>query len=633
MTMNPGLRGASLPSRTPFGAIDLAVYVLILVLCALPFFLIERSPDFVNSDVHYVDLADSLLRSRSYSANFTHEGLVPPGLPLILASTCATLGCTHDIFTRTMPVFLALGLLLSYEVLRRQRGRLIATVSCLILASSPSIFPWVTSRLWPIFPYFCVSMMILLLIPKLEASQWPARTLLLGVALCLLLLAALTLESIGLALVAAILAWLAFSLLLKPASARLLLKRFLPIALVALAAEGLWMQQGGNVKEWPLPGFPGGYLSQLKLKDGNYPESGYATPRDVLLRIEKNLRESSIFLGEALFRRWINPSWTSLVPTGLVLLVLCGLASALWRSDSRLCALYFIFFEGVYLLWPWFSGVVRFAVAVLPLACLYLAEGVLALQQWSREYPRRVGALFLPVSLALAFFAAHEGWFAGAGHGFQAKFSAVCWILGAFLCLRLVWRGPLSFPPGLSWMRRPFSLGRLSLHPVRVMAGLAATYLVSTGVAAEISTGRENLVSGLAMFENAPEIQAARWIASHTAPDDVIASGQNALMFHYSKRRIVWFPPISNPKIIMAGIGRHHIRYLVIIRRNFSYYLPPETTCFDLLNAAYPQAFHLVETLGPAKIYEVAPEFTWPAQPLAKGIIPAFPPQDRPPLV
>jgi hypothetical protein len=133
---------------TSLKAKDIVVHILILALSAVPFFLYEKAPDFVNTDVHYVDLADSLLHSHSYSTNFTQERLQPPGLPVILASICTTVGCAHDILTRTMPVFLALGLLFSYEVVRRQRGRFIAAASCLLLAASPSIFPVVTSQIW-----------------------------------------------------------------------------------------------------------------------------------------------------------------------------------------------------------------------------------------------------------------------------------------------------------------------------------------------------------------------------------------------------------------------------------------------------------------------------------------------------
>jgi hypothetical protein len=616
VTTNLAPQGSTLPSRASFSAADVIVYALLLALCALPFFLYERAPDFINSDVHYVDLADSLLHSHSYSANFTHEGLVPPGLAVILAAVCVTLGCTHDILTRTMPVFLALGLLLSYEVLRRQRGRLVAAVSCLLLAASPNIFPWVTSRLWPIFPYFCVTMIIFLLIPKLEASQRGARTVLLMTLLCLLLTAAVLIESIGLALVVAILAWLALSFFLNPGIARLRLRRFLPIALIGLLAEGLWLHQGGNRLEWPLHGFPEGYLAQLKVKDGNHPELGFATPTDVLLRIEKNLRESTIFLAETLLHRWISPSWTSPLIAGFAILILCGLWSSLWRSSSQLCALYFVFFECVYLLWPWLSGVVRFAVAVLPLACLYLAEGFLALRQWYCQYPRRVASLFLPLSMILAIAAGWQGWVGVAHHGFQEKMSALFWIVCVVLSVRLIWKGSLPSWGRSSWARsfsnKLYTGGGLSLRPTQVFVLVVTTYLVSTGVAAEIPMGRENLVSGSAMFGNAPEIQAARWIQSHTDPNAVIAAGQNALIYHYSKRRVIWFPPISNPSVIMDGIQRHHIEHVVIIKRSFSYYLPPETTCFDLLYSAYPESFRLEESNGPMKIYEVLPNPTVP---------------------
>jgi hypothetical protein len=44
---------------------------------------------------------------------------------------------------------------------------------------------------------------------------------------------------------------------------------------------------------------------------------------------------------------------------------------------------------------------------------------------------------------------------------------------------------------------------------------------------------------------------------------------------------------------------------VVVIDRNWYYYRPPETTCFDLLYKAYPQAFRLAETIGHAKIYAV----------------------------
>src|SRR6266851_5410336 len=196
------LRKTVLASLSFLSATDIVVYVMILALVAVPFFLCEKAPDFVNG-VHYVDLMDSLLHSHSYTTNFTPERLQPPGLSLILAFICTIVGCTHDILIRTMPVFLALGLLFSYEVVRRQRGCFIAAASCLLLAASPSFFPLVTSWISPTFPYFFISMVVLLLIPKLEASQRSSRTIAAVLLLCFFVTVAVMIESSGIALVAA----------------------------------------------------------------------------------------------------------------------------------------------------------------------------------------------------------------------------------------------------------------------------------------------------------------------------------------------------------------------------------------------------------------------------------------------
>jgi len=365
--------------RAPFTAADLLVYVLILGLGALPFFLYEKAPDFINADVYYVDLADSLLHHHSYAANFVPERVHPPGLPAIVVSVCVTLGCTHNTLIRTMPVFLTLGLLLGYEVLRRQRGRLIAAASCLLLASSPDIFPWVTSRLSPSFPYLFTSMLVLLLMPKLETSQKGLRRLLAVVLLCFLVTAAVMIESAGIALIGAMLAWLILSFFGFPEIARLRLKLLLPIVLFALVAQVLWLQRGSNPRDWPLPGRGESYIAQLRLKSGNNPELGLASSKDIVLRVANNLKQSTTLFGEMLLQCWISPSWTSPLIVGFIVLVLSGLWSSLWRSSSQLCALYFICYKCIGLLWPWYSGMVRFGLAVLPLACLYLAEGFVAL--------------------------------------------------------------------------------------------------------------------------------------------------------------------------------------------------------------------------------------------------------------
>lgn len=85
------------PNRALFVGLDPFFCVLVLCVSAVPFFPYERAPGFVDSDVHYADLVESLLRSDSYSVNFTDAKLHCPGLPVIIAASCATIGCSHGL--------------------------------------------------------------------------------------------------------------------------------------------------------------------------------------------------------------------------------------------------------------------------------------------------------------------------------------------------------------------------------------------------------------------------------------------------------------------------------------------------------------------------------------------------------
>jgi hypothetical protein len=80
------------------------------------------------------------------------------------------------------------------------------------------------------------------------------------------------------------------------------------------------------------------------------------------------------------------------------------------------------------------------------------------------------------------------------------------------------------------------------------------------------------------------------------------------MIFHYSQRKVIWFPASRDPEILMAGIKRHQVRYVVIHLGNDSYWRPPAKECFDALLEKYPHFFRVVH-LGPHNIiYEVSPE-------------------------
>jgi hypothetical protein len=131
--------------------------------------------------------------------------------------------------------------------------------------------------------------------------------------------------------------------------------------------------------------------------------------------------------------------------------------------------------------------------------------------------------------------------------------------------------------------------------------------LVARAITLDIPIARANLAFEEQRFGRLPDVVAAKWINEHTDPSDVIAARHVPLVYHYSQRRVIWFAPIVQAPLILEGLRRLHIHYLIVVDRDFSYYLPPDEVCFDLVQRAYPSAFRLVAHLGQARIYEVVP--------------------------
>ena len=131
--------------------------------------------------------------------------------------------------------------------------------------------------------------------------------------------------------------------------------------------------------------------------------------------------------------------------------------------------------------------------------------------------------------------------------------------------------------------------------------------LVARAVSEDMPIARANLAFEEERFGRLPDIVAANWIRLHTDPLDVIAARHVPLVYHYSQRRVIWFAPIVRPQVLMEGFRRLGIRYVVVVDRDLSYYLPPDEVCFDIVQRAYPNAFRPVAQLGQARIYEVLP--------------------------
>jgi hypothetical protein len=608
-----GFRGAN----PRFSLADLVVYSLILLFGMLQFAYYERVPDFVN-DTMYTDLAKAILEKGSYEFDYSPETTLPPGLPLILALVAKWAGFGPVAFFHVMAVSATLGSIAAYELLRRTEGRMVGAVICLLLGSSTAVFRWSTQIVFAELPFFLFSMLVLLLVLKIDRTvPGMARigwTLLLSCAIVLTVL----IRSVGVTLLIAMCTWIAASFFVDPALGRRRVRwALIPLAL-GLCTQLAWTQwaQHRRTFEWQLGGWPHSYVDQLKVKSGNHPELGTVQLSDIPGRIGHNAVLSSAELGRVLTGLWISGLWFSPAVISVLVLIVIGLGTSL-RTGGQLHDWYFLWNEITFLAWPW-DPEQRFLYPILPLACLYLWRGAKTLKNYSARRPERLaqclvtcGAFLTLSSLVFTLWIFRSAPFASArmDHA-QAVGSILFWIIVTAFGLRAVkapsppnfgGSGVLVSSNRLDGWKAPTSLRNAAMVALAVLIGLHAQQ--------QVHIGRENTTFDITKQPYYPEIEAAQWIGAHEPSDRVVMARKEDLVVHYSGHRAVWFPPISTADVLMDGIQRLHVT-LVVVAHHWKYFQPDEDACFSSLLQAYGERFRLVHRGPEVEVYEVEDEGT-----------------------
>lgn len=597
--LSAAARSANESKRNYFSWLfDAVVCALILAFGVLQFTFYERSADFVEEDVAYYELAHSLLQNHTYAFNGTPETVQPPGLPLILAIVCRFFPCTHSVLLRAVGLFFTLGLLVAYWFLRLAHGRIVAAVSCLLVASSPVGFAYTTLWIVAAYPYLLTSMVALLSALKLDAADSRAKRVSWQLVLGLFLVASVLLQTSALALIVSLGVWLTLTSLTSGGKALKRMYMFLPPIVLALLALISWIRIGlHTVRQWPLEGYPGSYFSQLILKSGNQPELGRASFSDFVLRFGTNLHSYTEQFVLMITDTWIDLSWASLGFAGIVLLVALGLADSILRRRSRPHDWYFLFYSGIYFLWPWTTEL-RFFLPVVPLLCVYFFDGIRASPYWVQERPRLSGIVGLPLFVVLGAGAIFKSLYSPAGAGHQLKLSAALWVLLALVSLWMLWRNSSPFVRIAGFLRaslRALPSLRFSIVWALRLAGVALLFIhISAGFYSDLELGQKNLHFTLGRSGMEADIEAATWLREHTSSSATVMARHVPITYHYSARHVIWFPPISSPKVLMDGVQRLGVQYIVVVSRSTNYYLPPESICFDRLRNAYPGAFQQV---------------------------------------
>jgi hypothetical protein len=604
---------------SPLRWIDILVFALILGFGAVQFLSCDRARDFSGDDVFFADSARSLIEHGFYGINGQMETNMPPGVSYLFALLYMVGPSSHAVFLRTMTLFGALGFLAAYELLRRQAPRGIAAAICLLLISSRVYWMLVTQVVYPSFPYFFTTMAALLVAGRFEKATHPTARIGWGAALTAFIAASLVLASAAIAFLGAIVATICASFFRDRHSAFVHLKTYLPILLVGIAVQAICIQRntveasaGISAQEWPIPGFPQSYLSQLKVKDGNYPELGMAGPRDIAFRMFNNACEYANLLSRLILRRLPDFAWMSIFVTGPILLVGLGWCQSIWRTGGRLEDWYFAGYQGIYFLWPWHMEA-RFFLPVAPLACLYMWRGGQTIVSLARNKPRVLGLAWLPMAILLAASA----WFSMRGVGIATRFpnvglddelSLTVWLMSALLAGWMIRADTAWMAPIFANLRRSAGLiGGLRISPARFsqcFGVIAVVGLIVLGLPQQLEIARANLDPNSAT-KHSPDAEAAIWISSHTDSGAVVMARHVPTAFHYSKRKVIWFPPSSNAPLLMEGILKHQIEFLIVVHREHNYYLPSDDDCFTQLFTAYPTVFRLVNQAPEYRIFQV----------------------------
>lgn len=592
--------------------VDCAVYLFLVLMGAFQLAHVLYTADFIY-DAMYSDLARSLLEKGSYQIRLLPEATLPPGFSMILAIVGFFRGFSSVALLPVVSISAVLGLIAAYQLLRRIEGRAVAVVACLVMASLPPLFAFITMFVYPEMTYFLMSMIALLLALKIDRTDKApvGSILLLGVVLGF----AVLIRSVGIALLGGMAVWIAASFLVSPETGRRRLRLFLIPLMLGLAAQVAWSTWAHRheVLEWQLPGYPQSYFSQLMMKDGQYPELGNARLRDVPPRIEHNVVGRAAGFAGLVSGRYVSQFWSSPAIIGVLLLLALGLASSL-RHGGQLYDWYFLCHEGVFVLWPWNYNH-RFIYSVVPLVVLYLWRGARELKRCSAARPEVTGlvllALGLLLSAASALFArgvlpfahiAANRW----GDHLQPLAAALFWFLVMAAGVALLGFQRLCRPADNS---SPLArLQRTIPFVARAVAIVVIAILVVTGTARAVVIGRANLTPSIAQQSGYPMIEAAEWIHTNEPPDSVVMARDSEFIFHFVRSRVVWFPPISNPKVLMDGIRRYHVGVILVVHHEDNYWLPAEDACFQSLLQAYPSAFRLVHRGIDSRVYEVTPQ-------------------------
>ncbi len=485
--------------------LDIVVYGTLGVLGVLQFVMIRNSADYLN-DVNYYELAQSVIHGIAYGFNQKPMTQLPPGFPYLMAILSPLIGCSYGAMLHMMTICSTVALLLSYRLLRPQIGAVGAGIGCILIASSPSLFAFSTTLVFADMPYLLASVVLLLGAGYIDrVRQWTVWKRMGLVSWGGLLVAIVLIKSVALSLLLALVGWVGVSWLRNRDQGIRRMKLFLPFVLLAIVVECTWMYWAAahQFHEWALPGYQEHYVAQLRLKDANSPELGFATIRDILVRPILHGDDIASAMFSVFSHKEMAPAWYSPGTVLPLLAILLGLAYSFRRGGSLL-DWYFAIYQMMFLFWSWeFER--RFFLAIAPLAIPYLWRSGQLIRRWTRRAPHLVGVVLLV--MACGGCLSTVVWGRDVVHP-QFRWCVVIWLSVGVAALLPFWIGIRDRLGHVGRRRPPVQLFGGTVWMRRALIGACTVIFVATGLSAEVRLGLVNRDPDLRKDDfNYPEIE------------------------------------------------------------------------------------------------------------------------------
>ncbi|HEY7283976.1 MAG TPA: hypothetical protein VH497_00940 [Vicinamibacterales bacterium] len=559
----------------------LVVAVLVsLVLCLWEVFAFRRADPYTTDGSYYQGLAENLASHRGYVFDFKPHTRYPPGFPVVLAVGGIVVGHDYTSYVRLMPLFGFAGLLSMLVLVAKEDRETVAAAACLLLASSPQFFRSATQDVLSDLPFFAVSGAALLAISRPRPKALLAAPL---------VVTAVMIRSAGIALVAAVLATLAWNWRELPPRTRRVLGL---VAAAGVVAEIAWLawSLGHAAPDWP--GEPmDSYVRQLALKDPREPGLGAATALDIVWRVRDGLSTLAARSVEiATHLPWIAPIWFSPLVLFPIVLVGLGVATSIARRHSILLAWYVAAYCALYALWPFDEGG-RFVVPIFPLVVMFGVRGAIVCFAAVESRPR-VASFVPPVLAVLAAGACWSAW-RDPRTGMQERTAVLTLIvlaITAFVLSRVRRSGIFA------------TVHRLAPAAITVVV----LVIVGAGILTQNVIASSNRAAGATFADRSSAMSVAAWLVARPDVDPVMAQ-QTAVFHRLTGRRTVSFPTVDDGDLVSRTVRLNDVAYMIVSNdETAQYYRPSERARFEALRAAEPDCCELAFANGGYRVYRIA---------------------------